>query len=83
MLDDIIPKISVEDTIRDAKDSEDIVRILIDDGRHSEEIHDIIKRNINHLKIILSKEEIQSSNSPHIVKFQEAIQLGENFIVTE
>lgn len=81
MPDEIIaPEIDVEGTIRAAGDSEDLVRKLVADGEHSEEIHNTIKRNTDHLSLILSKEEIQASNSPRLVGFQEAVDLGIAFI---
>lgn len=76
----IEPEINVEGIIRAAGDSEDLVRNLVVAGEHSEEIHNIIKRNTDHLSIILSKEEIQASNSPRLVGFQEAVDLGVAFI---
>ena len=75
-----VPRIDVEATIHAARDSEDLLRKLVSEGEHSEEIHNIIKRNTDHLSIILSKEEIQASNSPRLVGFQEAVDLGVAFI---
>ena len=77
----ITPEIDVEGTIRAAGDSEDLVRRLVVEGEHSEEIHTTIKRNTDHLSLILSKAEIQSSGSPRLVGFQEAVDLGVAFIV--
>jgi hypothetical protein len=74
-------QIEVESTIRAAGDSEDLVRSLVSSNEHSEEIHNTIKRNIDHLSLILSKEEIKASNSPRLVGFQEAVDLGSAFIV--
>lgn len=82
MPEDIItPEIDVEGTIRAAGDSEDLVRRLVTEGEHSEEIHGTIKRNTDHLSSILSKEEIQASGSPRLAGFQEAVDLGVAFIV--
>lgn len=74
------PQMDVEATIRAAGDSEDLVRRLVEEGVHSEEIHNTIKRNTDHLSLILSKEEVQASNSPRLAGFQEAVTLGEAFI---
>ncbi len=82
MPEDIItPEIDVEGTIRAAGDSEDLVRRLVAEGEHSEDIHATIKRNTDHLSLILSKEEIQASGSPRLAGFQEAVDLGVAFIV--
>lgn len=72
---------NVERTIISATDSENLVRKLISDGTHSEEIHRTIKGNIDHLEIILSREAVKESNSPKLADFQEAIKLGRDFIL--
>ncbi len=77
----ITPEIDVEGTIRAAGDSEDLVRRLVAEGEHSEDIHATIKRNTDHLSLILSKTEIQASGSPRLAGFQEAVDLGVAFIV--
>lgn len=74
------PEIDVEGTIRAAGDSDDLVRALVEAGEHSEEVHNTIERNTAHLRLILSKEEIQASNSPRLVSFAEAIELGTTFV---
>lgn len=75
-----LPPMDVEGTIRAAGDSEDLVRRLVTEGEHSEEIHNTIKRNTDHLSLILSKEEVQASNSPRLAGFQQAVDLGVAFI---
>jgi len=81
MSEEIIqPAIDVEATIRAAGDSEDLIRRLVDAGEHSEDIHATIKRNTDHLGIVLGKEEVASSGSPRLAGFQEAVTLGEAFI---
>ena len=62
-----VPQIDVEGTIRAA-------------GEHSEEIHNTIKRNTDHLEIVLAKDEVKASNSPRLADFQEAVDLGVEFI---
>lgn len=74
------PQIDVEGTIRAAGDSEDLVRRLVTEGEHSQEIHDTIQRNIGHLSHILSQEPIATSGSARLAGFQEAVQLGADFI---
>lgn len=76
----ITPEIDVEGTIRAAGDSEDLVRALVTAGEHSEEIHNTIKRNTDHLSLILSKDEIKASKSPRLAGFQQAVTLGVAFI---
>lgn len=74
------PQIDIEGTIQSSKDSENLIRDLVSDGEHNEDIHNAIKRNTDHLLIILDKEEIKTSNSSSIIGFQEAIILGDEFI---
>lgn len=76
----ITPEIDVEGTISAAGDSEDLVRALVTAGEHSEEIHNTIKRNTDHLSLILSKDEVKASKSPRLAGFQEAVDLGVAFI---
>lgn len=75
-----LPPMDVEGTIRAAGDSEELVRRLVTEGEHSEEIHNTIRRNTDHLSLILGKQEVQDSNSPRLVSFQEAVDLGVAFI---
>lgn len=75
-----VPEIDVEGTIRAAGDSEDLVRALVTAGEHSEEIHNTIKRNTDHLSLILSKDEVKESKSPRLAGFQQAVTLGVAFI---
>ena len=80
MSDEKIPQVDVEGTIRAAGDSEDLIRNLVSVGEHSEEIHNTIQRNTEHLSIILGKQEIIDSQSPRLDGFREAITLGADFI---
>lgn len=71
---------NLEQTLESTGHSEDLVRRLVTEGVHSEEIHRTITRNTEHLKIILGKQEVIDSESPRLVGFQEAVDLGEEFI---
>lgn len=71
---------NVERTIITATDSENLVRKLVSEGEYSKNIHNTIKSNIDHLDIILNRPEIKESNSPKLLDFQEAIDLGQKFI---
>lgn len=77
------PEMNVEKTIEVAGHSETLVRRLVTAGVHSEEIHKTIKRNTDHLGIILKKQPIIDSNSPSLDGLREAIALGEAFISAE
>ena len=74
------PEMDVEKTIEAAGHSEDLVRRLVAEGTHSEEIHNTIKRNTDHLGIILGRQPVIDSNSPRLDGFRDAIALGEAFI---
>jgi len=75
-----VPQIQIERTICAAGDSEDLIRALVTAGEHSEEIHNSIKRNTDHLSLVLTKDEVKASKSPLLAGFQEAVDLGVAFI---
>jgi hypothetical protein len=77
------PEMDVEKTIEAAGHSEDLVRRLVVEGVHSEQIHDTIKRNTDHLGIILERQPVIDYNSPRLDGFRDAIALGEAFIAVE
>lgn len=78
-----LPPTDAERTIRSATDSEDLVRRLVSEGAHSTDIHDTIKRNTDHLRIVLERPEVVATNSPKLVDFQDAVDLGEAFITEQ
>jgi hypothetical protein len=74
------PEVNVNGTIRAAQDSEELVRRLVSEGVHSEEVHETIQRNADHLSLTLERAEIKESKSPALVGLQEALDLGVKFI---
>ena len=73
---------NLERTLESTGHSEDLVRRLVTEGTHSEEIHSISTQNTKHIKIILGKQEVIDSASPRLVGFQEAVELGEAFVAS-
>ena len=73
---------NLEKTLESTGHSEDLVRRLVTESTHSEEIHSIITKNAEHIKIILGKQEVIDSASPRLVGFQEAVELGEAFVAS-
>lgn len=73
-------KFNLEQILESTGHSEDLVRRLVAEGEHSEEIHKTITRNTEHIKIILGNQEVIDSASPRLVEFQEAVDLGEEFV---
>ena len=71
---------NLERTLESTGHSEDLVRRLVAEGIHSEEIHNTITRNTEHIKIILGREQVASSGSPRLAAFEEAVALGEAFV---
>lgn len=61
--------------------SVDLINRLIAGGEHTEEIHDTIDRNVRHLEIMLSKENIQNSGHS-LTSFETAIIEGNIYIAT-
>ena len=74
------PEFNLEKTLQSTLDSENLIRSLIDSGEHNEIVHDTIRRNVEHIKIILGREQVATSASQLLVGFQEAVTLGETFI---
>lgn len=79
-MEEQLTEFDLEGTLRSTGDSEDLIRRLVGEGNHTQRVHDMIKRNIEHIKIILGKEEVIASKSPRLVGFKEAVTLGEDFI---
>lgn len=77
------PQFNLEKTIESTGHSEDLIRKLVVEGVHSEEIHSTITRNVNHIKIILGKQQVIDSQSSRLIGFEEAVALGEAFISAE
>jgi hypothetical protein len=75
-------KFNLEKTLESTGHSEDLVRRLVTESTHSEEIHSIITQNTEHIKTILGKQEVIDSASPRLVGFQEAVELGEAFVAS-
>lgn len=71
---------NLEQTLNSTGHSEDLIRRLVADGVHSEQIHNTIQRNADHIRIVLGREQVASSNSPRLADFLEAAELGESFI---
>lgn len=76
------PEFDLDQCLESTGHSEDLVRRLVAEGVHSEEIHNTITRNTEHIKIILGKQEVIDSASPRLVAFQEAVDLGEEFVAS-
>jgi hypothetical protein len=60
--------------------SVDLILRLVAKDVHSDEIHTAIKRNTDHLAIMLSKDIIKNSGAD-LTSFQEAVSDGKAFIV--
>ena len=74
------PEFNLDKTIASATDSENLVRNLVTAGEHSDKIHRRITQNVDHMKIIVAKQQVIDSGSAKIADFQEAITLGETFV---
>ena len=74
---------NLDKTIASTTDSENLVRKLVTADKHSDKIHHRITQNVNHMKIIIAKQQIIDSGSAKIADFQEAITLGETFVAAE
>lgn len=60
-------------------DSVWMIRKLINEENHSNEIHEMVNRNVVHLEIMLSQPDIQNSGVD-LIPFNDAINEGKSFI---
>lgn len=60
-------------------DSVDLINRLIAQGKHTEQAHDTVDRNVRHLEIMLDKDHIKNSGSP-LTSFETAITAGKAYI---
>lgn len=74
------PEFNLNQVLESTGHSEDLIRRLVSEGVHSEESHNTISKNVEHIKIVLRREKVASSGSPRLADFQEAVDLGEAFI---
>lgn len=62
-------------------DSVDLINRLISEGKHNEQVHDTIDRNVRHLELMVAKDNIKNSGS-NLTPFQTAIAEGKAYIAT-
>lgn len=78
--EELTPEQQIARHIDAMRDSENLIRELVAAGIHDENSEAIIQRNIDHLKLMLSREDIANSGSDHLEGFREVITLGNDFI---
>lgn len=77
--EELTPEQQVQRHISVMGDSVGLINKLIDEGNHTEDIHDTVDRNVRHLEIMLTKAEIQNAGS-NLTSFETAITNGKAFI---
>jgi len=60
-------------------DSVDLINRLIAEGKHTQEVHDTIERNVRHLEIMIAKDNIKGSGTD-LKPFTDAIAAGTEYI---
>mgnify|MGYP006266682495 CR=1 FL=1 len=60
-------------------DSVDLINRLIAEGKHTQQAHDTIERNVKHLELMLGKDLIKNSNKD-LKPSQDAVAAGNTFI---
>jgi hypothetical protein len=73
------PEIHLENDLNAMSDSVNLINELIANNEHSDEIHDTIKRNTEHLSIMLTRQNIIDNNTV-TTDFDAAITNGNLFI---
>jgi hypothetical protein len=59
-------------------DSVDLINRLIAEGKHTEQVHDTIDRNVRHLEIMVAKDNIKAAGSVKV--FTDAVAAGKDYI---
>jgi hypothetical protein len=60
-------------------DSVNLINKLIEEGEHTDQIHDNIDRNFRHLEIMLEKDNIKNSDVD-LTPFEDAIIAGKEYV---
>jgi hypothetical protein len=60
-------------------DSVDLINRLIAEGKHTEQVHDTIDRNVRHLEIMLDKDNIKGAGQS-LKAFTDAVTAGKDYI---
>jgi hypothetical protein len=71
----------IQNQISAMGDSRDLINKLIAEGNHSENIHNTIDRNVQHLEIMMGKDFIINSGND-LSSFSEVISEGKVYIQT-
>ena len=74
------PEIRLQNDLSAMSDSVNLINELIANTEHSDEIHDTIKRNVEHLSIMLTRQNIIYNNTV-TTDYDAAITNGNLFIV--
>jgi hypothetical protein len=69
----------VERQISAMRDSLNLIHEVIGKGAHDKEAHDTIRRNYEHLEIMLGQEQIQGSGAD-LTEFTEVVEAGKAFV---
>jgi len=74
------PEIRLQNDLSAMSDSVNLINELIANNEHSDEIHDTIRRNVDHLGVMLTRQNIIDNNTV-TTDFNLAITNGNLFIV--
>lgn len=59
-------------------DSVDLINRLIAEGKHTQDVHDTIDRNVRHLELMVAKDNIKAAGS--VKAFTDTIAAGKDYI---
>lgn len=83
LLQNLLKEVSIEEQLSNRisamDDSVWLINKLITEDVHTEDIHDNIDRNVRHLELMLSREDVKTS-SYNLTSFENAITDGKAFI---
>ena len=77
--EELSPEQKTQKQIDAMGDSVDLINNLINEGKHTQQVHDTIDRNVRHLEIMLDKDSIKNSGTS-LKSFKDAIKSGTNYI---
>ncbi len=60
-------------------DSVDLINRLVAEGKHTEQVHDTIDRNVRHLELMLGKDHIKGAGVS-LKTFTDAVKAGGDYI---
>jgi hypothetical protein len=69
----------LEKSVSAMNDSVSLINRLIESGKHTQNVHDSIRRNFSHIELMLGKDFIKNSETD-LAPFEAAVSAGKTYI---